>query len=128
MKHYHFVAIPLFIFGDISKTQGYRHWVWHSANEKESEGFLYMIFFNLLVVHSVLHILIKSCSGVWRQADGTLMSWSPWWLARKDAQGNPSGGKAENCAGVHLDDRTFAGQWADDTCTNAHYYVCERGL
>ena len=75
-----------------------------------------------------LHILIKSRSGVWRQADGTLLSWSPWWLTEKDVQGEPSGGKASNCAAVHLDDDIMAGQWFDATCTNARHYVCEIGF
>ena len=70
--------------------------------------------------------LVKSWSGVWRQADGTLLSWSPWWAADADAQGYPNGGKAKNCAGVVLNEDTYAGQWYDNPCTVAHHYVCER--
>jgi len=89
---------------DYAHRMGYNDLFWNSANDKESEG-------------------------IWRQADGTLLSWSPWWSTAKDFhEGEPSGGKAENCAGVHLDDRTFAGQWADDSCTKSHYYVCETGF
>merc|ERR1712012_554654 len=88
---------------DYAHTMGYNEIFWHSANDKESEG-------------------------VWRQADGTLLSWSPWWSASKDYQGAPNGGKTENCAFVHLDESTYAGQWQDALCTNEHYYVCERGF
>merc|ERR1719153_733925 len=70
---------------DYSHTMGHHAEFWHSANDKESEG-------------------------VWRQADGTMLSWSPWWYAGKDWQGEPQGGKAENCAAVHLDETTYAGQ------------------
>merc|ERR1719400_153123 len=86
---------------DYAQRMGYNTYVWHSANDKESEG-------------------------VWRQADGTLLSWSPWWATYKD-DGSPNGGKAENCAGVNLDDSTYAGQWWDEPCSNAAQYVCERG-
>ena len=72
--------------------------------------------------------LVTSLSGVWRQADGTLLSWSPWWATLKDVQGEPSGGKAENCADVILDESTLAGQWRDAACSSAKYYVCERGF
>ena len=75
-----------------------------------------------------LHILIKSRSGVWRQADGTLLSWSPWWVAQKGYQGTPNGGKADNCAYNHLDESTYAGQWYDTACTGALHYVCERSF
>merc|ERR1712126_259815 len=77
---------------DYSHTMGYNAPYWHSANDKASEG-------------------------VWQQADGTLLSWSPRWVAAKDLQGDPNGGKAENCAGVHLDEGTEAGQWWDASCT-----------
>merc|ERR1712004_845079 len=88
---------------DYSHTMGYNDEYWHSANDEESEG-------------------------VWRQADGTLLSWSPWWYATKDKQGAPNGGKDENCAVVHLTDDTYAGQWWDGSCTSAYHYVCERGF
>merc|ERR1712047_140567 len=88
---------------DYSHRMGYNAAYWHSANDKESEG-------------------------VWRQADGTLLSWSPWWAALKDAQGNPNGGKAANCAAVSLTDGTFSGQWFDGACTHAYHYICERSL
>merc|ERR1719153_349316 len=84
---------------DYSHTMGYNAGYWHSANDKESEG-------------------------VWRQADGTLLSWSPWWVTYKDVQGEPAGGKAQNCAGVYLNDDGMAGQWWDEPCTNARHYVC----
>merc|ERR1712109_28884 len=62
---------------DYAHAQGYNYvYVWHSANDKESEG-------------------------VWRQADGTMLSWSPWWGASQ-----LNGGKAENCAGAALDEGT----------------------
>merc|ERR1712156_1330107 len=88
---------------DYSHTMGYNALYWHSANDKESEG-------------------------VWRQADGTLLSGSPWWYVPKDQQGSPNGGKAENCAVVSLDESNYAGQWYDWPCTNAFHYICERGF
>merc|ERR1712013_27579 len=91
---------------DYSHTMGYndaQRAHWHSANDKESEG-------------------------VWRQADGTLLSWSPWWAAVKDSQGAPKGGKAENCAYVHLDESVYAGQWYDTPCARALHFVCERSF
>ena len=78
--------------------------------------------------YGALHILVTSWSGVWRQADGTLLSWSPWWAAPKDEQGEPNHGTAENCAYVHLDEGTFAGQWWNAPCSAAVHYVCERGF
>merc|ERR1712002_653523 len=88
---------------DYAHTMGYNGEVWHSANDKDSEG-------------------------VWRQADGSLLSWSPWWYVPKDLQGSPEGGKAENCAIVSLDESSYAGQWYDWPCTHAFHYICERGF
>merc|ERR1711962_867786 len=88
---------------DYAHTMGYNTWLWHSANDKESEG-------------------------VWRQANGTLLSWSPWWITGKDFDGEPNGGTAANCANVKLDESSWAGQWSDSACTNANHYVCERGF
>merc|ERR1711936_1187115 len=79
---------------DYAHTMGYSAKYWHSANDRESEG-------------------------VWRQADGTLLSWAPWWVAQKGYQGTPNGGKADNCAYNHLDESTYAGQWGDYPCTSA---------
>merc|ERR1712012_242796 len=92
-----------FCWLDYAHRMGYNDWVWHSANDKESEG-------------------------VWRQADGTMLSWSPWWGARKDSQGEPAGGKNENCAVVSLTDGNEAGQWWDQPCTTAFHYGCERNF
>merc|ERR1712004_916513 len=88
---------------DYAHRMGYNRIYWHSANDQESEG-------------------------VWRQADGTPLSWSPWWTAPQGMQGDPQGGKAENCAFVHLDDGAYAGQWSDITCNGEYYYVCERAF
>ena len=103
-------------------TQGYNRIYWHSANDQESEGFL--------CKHDYFSTFWRctSCSGVWRQADGTPLSWSPWWTAPQGMQGDPQGGKAENCAFVHLDDGAYAGQWSDITCNGEYYYVCERAF
>ena len=89
---------------------------------RNQKVFFVGLFFNLMVPRAFSF----SWSGVWRQADGTLLSWSPWWGAGKDQQGDPDGGKAENCAYVVLDESTYAGQWYDNPCTVAHHYVCER--
>merc|ERR1711971_1356057 len=73
-------------------------WYWHSSNDIESEG-------------------------VWKQYDGGLISWSPWWI-----DNNPAGGKTKNCGDVHLAEDEFAGRWGSATCSDAHYYICERGF
>ena len=76
----------------------------------------------------MMNIFQPFVAGVWRQADGTLLSWTPWWGTPIDRQGTPNGGKAENCAGLFLDDGSMAGQWSDAACTIAYHYVCERGF
>ena len=62
-------------------------------------------------------------SGVWKQYDGGLISWSPWWKPNE-----PSGGKAENCAVVDLSEDKYAGQWADLPCSAATHFICEIGF
>ena len=62
-------------------------------------------------------------SGVWKQYDGGVISWTPWWAAD-----DPNGGKAVNCGKVYLSEDANAGQWADGICSRANYYICERGF
>ena len=64
-------------------------------------------------------------SGVWQQYDGGFISWTPWWQAKYN---DPDGGKAENCAHVHLSEDELAGQWGNAHCSNAYHYICERGF
>ena len=104
-------------------TQGYNDAYWHSANDKESEGYVFMI---IILFSSFWNGHFNA--GVWRQADGTLLSWSPKWVAWMNGQGDPNGGKASNCFFVYLDESTYAGQWGDTTCNSAFHYVCERGF
>merc|ERR1712055_1268681 len=69
---------------------------WHSGNDIEREG-------------------------VYRQADGEPILWSPLW-----GSGEPNGGAAENCLEVHLVGDADAGKWNDVSCTTAKHYICER--
>merc|ERR1711908_87841 len=70
---------------------------WHSSNDIESEG-------------------------VWRQYDGGLISWTPWWNSKYN---DPEGGNAANCGVVFLYDNSDAGKWGDDACLlHANYYIC----
>merc|ERR1712151_218789 len=72
-------------------------WGWHSGNDIEWEG-------------------------VYRQADGNLLTWQPLW-----ANGNnPDQGREANCLGVYLLGDKNAGKWFDDPCTNDISYICER--
>ena len=58
-------------------------------------------------------------SGVWRQYDERLLSWSPWWGP------GGKGGKAKNCGAVALMDNENAGEWYDDLCANPKRFICE---
>merc|ERR1712192_231437 len=71
------------------------HWYWHSSNDIESEG-------------------------VWKQYDGGLLSWSPWWSAQFN---EPAGGKTENCGAVQLSENDYAGQWGAGACSTAYHYI-----
>merc|ERR1719369_495251 len=59
--------------------------------------------------------------GVYRQADGEPILWSPLWHS-----GDPDGGTGSNCLLVRLLGDSLAGRWWDDPCTNARHYICER--
>ena len=87
------------------------NWYWNSANDIVSEGFLQQRY----LPHQLF------LSGVWRQYDGELILWSPWW-----AEKNPYGGTGRNCGRVALSVGEYAGQWASEPCSSAHYYICER--
>merc|ERR1712210_76702 len=71
-------------------------WYWNSANDLMAEG-------------------------VWRQYDGELITWSPWW-----ADDQPYGGTGRNCGYVALSVGGDAGQWASGPCSSAYHYICER--
>jgi len=85
---------------DYAQTMGYSTEYWHSANDIASEG-------------------------VWRQYDGTLLSWSPWWSSETD---EPDGGKSQNCGKVTLSGSAHAGLWYSHFCDQIEYYICERDL
>merc|ERR1719309_1134579 len=72
-------------------------WKWHSGNDIEREG-------------------------VYRQADGEPILWSPLWAPGD----NPDGATRENCLGVSLAGDAIAGKWADLPCTGGYRYICER--
>ena len=65
--------------------------------------------------------LMDIFQGVWEQYDGQLILWTPYW-----APDDPNGGTGQNCGAVGLRKDAYAGKWADDPCTNSHYYICER--
>ena len=111
----------------IMQLQGYiGEWSWHSANDIESEGCVFIIYICLL---HLFHFTFLS--GVWRQWDGTLLSFTPFWYQHVRAE--PGGGSAENCGGVGWgvkSDPTMsaAGQWWANACSREHHYVCEKGI
>ena len=59
--------------------------------------------------------------GVWRQYDGSMVPWTPWWRDGKN------GGRRDNCALISLiiNDDT-AGDWVDYDCNKSGYYICEK--
>jgi len=90
---------------DHAHTMGYSTSYWQSANDNVVEG-------------------------VWRQWDGTLLSWSPWWGAYSlhPETTEPSGGEAENCAEVFFGPGIYAGKWDNAPCSAQVHYICERGF
>merc|ERR1711973_252118 len=84
-----------------AQTMGFENYHWTSANDRGAEG-------------------------VWRQYDGTFLSWTPWWSTGPGDQGHPNGGKAANCADIFLSEDTYAGQWSDEPCSTEFGYICER--
>merc|ERR1712004_277970 len=86
---------------DHAHKMGYDYDYWHSANDIESEG-------------------------VWRQWNGTLLSWTPWWA--QIVYSEPNGGEAENCGGVSLRVGEWAGKWWSNPCSEGYRYICEKTL
>merc|ERR1711962_830965 len=74
-------------------------WYWHSGNDILAEG-------------------------VYRQFDESLIDFAPLW--NDNGQSAPNGGKGENCLMVRLSEDAHAGRWADEPCTVALYYICQR--
>merc|ERR1719158_133070 len=70
---------------------------WHSANDIVDEG--------------VYHF----------GRTGDLILWSPMWYPP-----DPNAGRAGNCIMFWLTNNKFAGLWADDICSAAYRYVCQR--
>merc|ERR1711862_778346 len=82
---------------DYAQSQGMTVTYWyHSGNDIEREG-------------------------VYRQADGEPILWTPLWKS-----GEPNGGTRDNCLLVHLLGDGNAGKWWDDRCTTGRHYICER--
>ena len=69
------------------------------------------------------YISLMCISGVWRQYDEELLSWSPWWFDE-----HPYGGTGWNCGRVGLREDHYAGQWASQACRVAYHYICERNV
>merc|ERR1711962_1463347 len=90
---------------DYAHTAGVGHisGVWHSANDQMSEG-------------------------VWRQYDGTLLSWAPMWSTGAYQQGEPNGGTNENCAAFNTGINSYSGQWYDWDCSKTKHFICEKSL
>ena len=62
-------------------------------------------------------------SGVWRQYDEGLLSWTPWW-----GHEQPLGGRDYNCGAVGLAEDVNAGKWATSPCSaTLMHYICEKG-
>merc|ERR1711988_147535 len=70
---------------------------WHSANDNTTEG-------------------------VWRQWDGRMVPWTPYWSA---ATNEPNGGRSENCGGVSFGPGELAGKWWSHFCYEPYKYICE---
>ena len=59
--------------------------------------------------------------GVWRQYDGSMVPWTPWWRDGKN------GGRRDNCALISLIiNGDTAGDWVDYDCDGSEYYICEK--
>merc|ERR1719206_482634 len=82
---------------DYAQSQGMTVQYWyHSGNDIEREG-------------------------VYRQADGEPILWTPLW-----ASPNPDHGTGGNCLMVRLVGDANAGKWWDDPCNSPRQYICER--
>merc|ERR1711962_589072 len=68
---------------------GFDEWYWNSANDREAEG-------------------------VWRQYDGQLVLWTPWWW--NDSPGPVLNGGGGDCGVVSLSGGPDAGKWHDKDC------------
>ena len=88
-------------------------WYYHSANDLKSEG----------VSKQFITFGEFFTSGVWRQFDGDMILWSPWWVGD-----HPDGGRDHNCGRVALAESSNAGKWASGDCEYSHRYICERGF
>ena len=100
---------------------------WHSANDIASKG-SYYIGDNTIYVYINLSIYLNLQSGVWRQWDGTLLSWTPWWSQIEVNE--PSGADGQNCAGISIGWGEWAGKWWTAGCDapTTRQYICERDL
>merc|ERR1711962_135977 len=78
-------------------------WYWHSGNDIDKEG---VYRYNRA---PLARDLILSSPIAWNT-------------------GRPNGGRSQNCLLVNLSSNEYAGQWADQPCTDAWRYVCQRKL
>ena len=81
---------------------------WHSGNDIQSEGKILLPKINYF------------CPGVYVQADGEMILWTPIWH-----DSYPKGNTNYNCLLVRLD-VTQSGHWYDENCNTAHTFICER--
>ncbi|XP_039469871.1 CD209 antigen-like [Oreochromis aureus] len=56
--------------------------------------------------------------GTWKWVDGTRMTTSYW------NSGEPNGGRKENCGQIKAYDSQNS--WNDETCSNQHFWICEK--
>merc|ERR1712126_431475 len=86
-------------------------WYWQSGNDIDNEG-----------------VYRYNRAGDFPPLPGDLITWSVIWYDYKDQNGEPNGGRGENCLEVSLFSDYKAGKWATAPCTNVYRYICQRKL
>ena len=66
---------------------------------------------------------LTTVPGVWRQWDGRVVPWTPYWNA---ANNEPNGARLENCGAVSFGPGELAGKWRSHFCSTPQYYICEK--
>ena len=66
---------------------------------------------------------LTTVPGVWRQWDGRVVPWTPYWNA---ANNEPNGARLENCGAVSFGPGEGAGKWWSYFCSTPLNYICEK--